>query len=206
MESSYPPALGIPTATGGEPVPWEVLAFGPFRLDRVQHVLRKAGQPLRVGGRALEILLALLERPGETVSKKELLERVWRQGAVEEGTMRVHISTLHRILGNGESGTPYVQNVPGRGYRFAAPVARVRDLAGASGIPASGCGGPPSDEGRVGPDSNSTPALPAEIAPLVVFFIRRASSYHTCPRFGPSAPRHSEPAGSDQRLARDRPL
>jgi DNA-binding winged helix-turn-helix (wHTH) protein len=115
----------------------EVLAFGPFRLDRVQHVLRKSGKPLRMGGRALEILLVLVEQPGATVSKTELLERVWTNGVVEEGTMRVHIAALRRILGDDESGIPYVQNVSGRGYRFAAHVARVRELSPDTVAPAS---------------------------------------------------------------------
>jgi predicted ATPase/DNA-binding winged helix-turn-helix (wHTH) protein len=119
-----------------------VLAFGPFRLDRVRHVLRKSGKPLRMGGRAREILLTLLERPGETVSKRELLKRVWANSAIEESTMRVHITALRKILSDGESGIEYVQNVPGRGYRFAAPVARVRELSPATVAPASSASEP----------------------------------------------------------------
>lgn len=130
-------ALEIPTALVSPEAPCEVLAFGPFRFDRVRQVLCKSGQRLRMGGRAREILLALLERSGETVSKRELLERVWANGAVEEGTMRAHITALRRILGDGESGSEYVQNVPGRGYRFAAPVAYVREVSPATVTPAS---------------------------------------------------------------------
>jgi predicted ATPase/DNA-binding winged helix-turn-helix (wHTH) protein len=106
----------------------EVLVFGPFRLDPVRHVLWEAGKPLRLGSRALEILLALVERAGETVGTSELLARVWPNSVVEGGTLRVHIAALRKILGDGESGVRYVENVSGQGYRFAAPVTRLREI------------------------------------------------------------------------------
>ena len=104
---------------------YEVLAFGPFRLDPVLQILREGGKPLRLGSRAVEILLALVERAGETVSKNELLARVWPESVVEEGTLRVHLAALRKILGESESGVHYIANVAGRGYRFAAHVTRV---------------------------------------------------------------------------------
>jgi len=108
--------------TGNE----DVLIFGPFRLDPVKRVLWEAGKPLRLGNRAFEILLALVERAGQLVGSNELLDRVWPNGAVEVVTLRVHIAALRKILGDGESGIRYVQNVSGRGYRFTAPVIRAR--------------------------------------------------------------------------------
>jgi DNA-binding winged helix-turn-helix (wHTH) protein len=117
----------------------EVLAFGPFRLDPVRHVLREAGKPIQLGSRALGILLALVERAGETVSKNELLERVWKNCVVEDGTLRVHIATLRKILGEGESGGVYVENVSGQGYRFAAPVTCLRERPESGTAPPRGC-------------------------------------------------------------------
>jgi predicted ATPase len=70
----------------------------------------------------LEILSALVERPGNLVSKDELLARVWPETFVEESNLRVHIAALRRALGDGQAGNRYVTNVPGRGYCFVAPV------------------------------------------------------------------------------------
>jgi predicted ATPase/DNA-binding winged helix-turn-helix (wHTH) protein len=80
------------------------------------------GKPVRLGGRALEILVALVERPGEIVSKRELIARVWPNSIVEEGNLKAHIAALRKALGDGRDGNRYLVNVPGRGYSFVAPV------------------------------------------------------------------------------------
>jgi predicted ATPase/DNA-binding winged helix-turn-helix (wHTH) protein len=103
----------------------EDLTFGPFRLDRQQRVIFRAHAPLRLGSRAREILLILVERAGEVVKKSELMARVWPDTIVEEGTLRVHIAALRKALGDGQSGVRYVENVTGHGYRFIAPLTRV---------------------------------------------------------------------------------
>jgi predicted ATPase/DNA-binding winged helix-turn-helix (wHTH) protein len=109
---------------------YEVLIFGRFRLDPVQHVLYEGDRPLRLGSRALEILIALAERCGQVVSKQELIARVWpKTGAVQDATLRVHIATLRRALGDGERGTRYVENISGLGYRFVAHVVRREEHA-----------------------------------------------------------------------------
>src|SRR6516164_3314230 len=68
----------------------EVLTFGPFRLRPAQRTLSKDGKPVRIGGRALDILAALTERAGQTVSKEELIARAWPDMVVEEAALRVH--------------------------------------------------------------------------------------------------------------------
>lgn len=78
---------------------------------------------MRLGGRALEILITLVERAGELVSKEELVERVWPGVRVEEGNLRVHVAALRRVLGDGGLGERYLATEPGRGYRFVAPLA-----------------------------------------------------------------------------------
>jgi predicted ATPase/DNA-binding winged helix-turn-helix (wHTH) protein len=97
-------------------------AFGPFRLFAAQHLLLEHEKPLRLGSRALEILTVLVENPGEVVTKEELVARVWPDTFVEEGNLRVHMAALRRALGDGQAGSRYVVTVPGRGYRFVAPV------------------------------------------------------------------------------------
>src|SRR5467141_4455582 len=94
----------------------DVLCFGPFRLAASERVLEKEGVPVRLGSRALDILVALIERPGEVVTKKDLFARVWPDLVVDESNLRYHVSALRKALGERQSGTCYVTNVSGRGY------------------------------------------------------------------------------------------
>lgn len=100
--------------------PW--IRFGAFCLRPVQRLLLKDDQPVNVGSRALEILIALLERPGEVVSSKDLMARVWPSTFVEPANLTVNIAALRRVLGDGRDGNRFLINIPGRGYLFVAPV------------------------------------------------------------------------------------
>lgn len=101
------------------------IAFGPFLLFPAQRELLKSGQPVKVGSRALDILIALAERPGETVDKRDLVSRIWPHTVVDEGNLKVHVAALRRALEDGQHERRYVINVPGRGYCFVAPVDQV---------------------------------------------------------------------------------
>jgi DNA-binding winged helix-turn-helix (wHTH) protein len=98
------------------------VSFGPFRLLPAQQLLLEGEAPVRLGSRALDILIALVERAGELVTKNELMTRVWPDTVVEESNLKVHVAGLRRALGDGQPGRRYLANVPGRGYRFVAPV------------------------------------------------------------------------------------
>ena len=100
------------------------LAFGPYRLAPSHRTLIKDGRPVPLNGRAFDLLLALVERAGEVVSKEELIARVWPSTVVEENNLRVHIGTLRKALSGGQDGLRYIENVVGRGYSFVAPVTR----------------------------------------------------------------------------------
>jgi predicted ATPase len=78
-------------------------------------MLLENGRRVRLGSRALDILIALVERRGELVTKAELVGRVWQGIFVDEATLRVHISALRKTLGEG-----YISNIAGRGYCFLA--------------------------------------------------------------------------------------
>ena len=81
--------------------PTEV-SFGPFRLLRTQFLLLEGDKPVPLGSRALEILIALLERHGELVSKQDLMARVWPNVFVEPANLTVHMSALRRALRDGQ--------------------------------------------------------------------------------------------------------
>jgi predicted ATPase/DNA-binding winged helix-turn-helix (wHTH) protein len=102
----------------------ETFVFASFRLIPAQRMLLDDGEPLRLGSRALDVLITLVEHAGETVSKEQLIARAWPDTVVDEGALRVHVSALRKALGDGRAGRRYITNNPGRGYTFVAPVAR----------------------------------------------------------------------------------
>ena len=104
------------------------MSFGPFRVLPRQFLLLEGNKRVPLGSRALEILIVLLERAGELVSKQELMERVWPNIFVEPANLTVHISALRRLLRDGRDGNRFIINIPGRGYRFVASVALVDRL------------------------------------------------------------------------------
>jgi predicted ATPase/DNA-binding winged helix-turn-helix (wHTH) protein len=98
------------------------LSFGPFNLVASERLLTTKGSAVELGSRALDILLALISKPNEIVSKKELMSRVWPDVIVEEGSLRFHIAGLRKALGDGQGGARYITTIAGRGYCFVAPI------------------------------------------------------------------------------------
>src|SRR5260370_28570491 len=97
-------------------------SFGPFRLIPTQRLLLEAEKPLRLGSRALDILIALVERRGELVSKEELMARVWPKMFVEPANLTVHVAAVRRGPGDGRNATRHPAKNPRRGATFRAPV------------------------------------------------------------------------------------
>ena len=93
--------------------------FGRFELQPAERRLLDNGLPVAIGARAFDVLVVLVERAGELVSKNELLTRVWSGLVVEENNLQVQVSTLRKLLGES-----VVATIPGRGYRFLLPVER----------------------------------------------------------------------------------
>jgi adenylate cyclase len=103
--------------------------FEGFRLDWGAGVLFRRDEhgvfaPMAIGSRALDILGVLVERPGDLVSRAEIMETVWPGAAVEDSNLNVQIAALRRILDQNREHGSCIQTVPGRGYRFVAPVTR----------------------------------------------------------------------------------
>jgi predicted ATPase/DNA-binding winged helix-turn-helix (wHTH) protein len=116
----------------------EAIFFGPFRLYPAQRLLKKGEHPVKLGARAFDILLALVERAGEVLAHKDLIARVWPNVIVEEISLRVHIASLRKALDGGQSSDHYITNVSGRGYCFSASISHERatpDLTSPPGTP-----------------------------------------------------------------------
>jgi predicted ATPase/DNA-binding winged helix-turn-helix (wHTH) protein len=137
------------------------ILFGAYRLVPSERALFNGGQPVRLSGRAFDLLVALVERPGEVLSKDELIARVWPSTCVEEGNLRVHIGALRKVL-HDAGGSLYVENVVGRGYSFVAPVRRIthRDASSPS---ASASASAPENVSAAGaiPATPPMPPMPA---------------------------------------------
>ncbi|MEA1652648.1 transcriptional regulator [Nitrospirillum sp. BR 11164] len=101
-----------------------LLTFGPFRLSPGRKILMDGDAPLRLGSRALDILIVLAEHAGQVVAKDDLVANVWPDTYVDDANLRVNIAALRKALGEGRDGARYIANVPGRGYCFVAPVTR----------------------------------------------------------------------------------
>jgi predicted ATPase/DNA-binding winged helix-turn-helix (wHTH) protein len=111
-----------------QPIREMALTFGPFRFLPQQRLLTRSGLPLRVGSRALDILAVLLARAGEVVTKDEIVRRVWPDTVVEENNLRVHLTALRKLLGEGHLSGRFIENIPGRGYSFVATVEQQNEL------------------------------------------------------------------------------
>ena len=105
-----------------------VYEFTPYRLVPALRQLVRDGTPVKLGARAFDVLVSLVERRERTVSKNELMDLVWPTAVVEENNLEVQIVTLRKLLGYAAIAT-----VPGRGYRFTLPV----EQTGTVGMPAS---------------------------------------------------------------------
>jgi DNA-binding winged helix-turn-helix (wHTH) protein len=99
--------------------------FGPFRLDITTRVLLRESEIVPLTPKALDMLVALVERCGDLVGRKELLEAVWPDVHVEEGNLNSNIFLLRRVLGEDNDGQTYIVTIPRRGYRFVAGVREI---------------------------------------------------------------------------------
>jgi DNA-binding winged helix-turn-helix (wHTH) protein/tetratricopeptide (TPR) repeat protein len=95
--------------------------FGPFHLDVERLLLLVDGEPVALGPKVVETLLALVEHPGEVLAKGALLDRIWPEGFVEEANLAQNIYVLRKTL-RTHWDHDVIETVPRRGYRFTAPV------------------------------------------------------------------------------------
>ena len=98
--------------------------FGPYRLDPQQATLFREGEPIPLTPKVFDTLRVLVENAGRLLSRQELLEEVWPDSIVVDGTLSQNIWVLRTALGEDEE-TKYIETVPRRGYRFIASVQRI---------------------------------------------------------------------------------
>jgi DNA-binding winged helix-turn-helix (wHTH) protein len=121
-----PPPIHPVMADGDIKTSW-VISFGPFRVTRARRLVERDGEVVRLGSRAFDILAYLLERAGQVVSHRALLEAVWPGTHVGEGNLRFQMAVLRKALGSAEAN--YIINVPGRGYCFTAPLSKQDEVS-----------------------------------------------------------------------------
>ena len=105
-----------------------IFEFDRFHLDRRGLFRRGEGAvlaPVEIGSRALDVLRVLLERPGDLVSRDEIMAVAWPRVVVEDNNLTIQIAALRRVLDQDRANGSCIQTVPGRGYRFAVPVTLV---------------------------------------------------------------------------------
>ena len=100
----------------------QVYEFKGFRLEAAQRRLLYNGQPVPLKPKILDLLLLLVQMRGRLVEKDELMKEIWPNTIVEENNITVSMSILRKTLGEGRNGRQFIETVPGRGYRFVAPV------------------------------------------------------------------------------------
>lgn len=140
-------------------------AFDAFILDEEARTLQREGEAVALTPRAFEMLLVLLRRAGEPLSKEDLLTQVWPDAFVEEANLAVHISMLRKTLGERPGGGQYIETLPRRGYRFAAAVRELDEAL------------PHGDLQTLPPDAAEPPS-PTPVSPAIM----------TAPRFAGGPP------------------
>jgi DNA-binding winged helix-turn-helix (wHTH) protein/tetratricopeptide (TPR) repeat protein len=107
----------------------ELYEFGPFRVDAEKEILLRAGEPIPLQPKTFQILLVLIRRPQEVVTKDDLMKAVWPDTFVEEANLSRNIFLLRKAMGESPQDHQYILTVPGRGYRFAEDVRLVPERA-----------------------------------------------------------------------------
>lgn len=171
LSAPFPSYIGSPAS--------RFFAFGEFVLRPERQQLLNRGIQVRIGGRALDLLTALVERPGELVDKQALVSRAWPKTFVDAANLKVNMGSLRRALGESHATPRYIATVVGRGYRFIAPVR-------ASGFQAiSSADGDPATAARIAGLMDDIEAIRQELQQI------RDGSFHAAPgRFddGPGTP------------------
>lgn len=124
------------SSSEGASVVQPVYAFDGFRLDAQHRVLLRAnGEAIPLAPKVFDTLLHFVERPGQLIAKRELLEAIWPHVVVEENNLNQAISALRRVLGETPAAHRFIVTEPGRGYRFVAAVTAISPSRDEAAVP-----------------------------------------------------------------------
>lgn len=100
------------------------MRFGPFQVDQRRQEVSKDGSRLKLQGKVYQVLVALLEKPGEVVTREELRQRLWPADTHVnyDANVNTTVNKLRQVLGDTSDGANFIQTIPRRGYSFVAPV------------------------------------------------------------------------------------
>src|SRR6516162_3473053 len=137
------------TAGGRAP---QTYRFGLFEVDERQGDILKQGSRMRLRGRPYDILLILLDRPGELITREELRARLWSSDTFVDFDhgLNASVNRLRDVLGDSAETPRFIETIPRKGYRFLAPVTVApslpsRPAESTSVREAAGTAAPPSD-------------------------------------------------------------
>ena len=99
--------------------------FGQYRLDMEARLLFRRGERVVLTPKAVDLLIALVAAEGKPIGKEDLLQKVWPDTVVEEGSLTSHISLLRKALGEGHDEPRFIETIPKRGYRFVCPLTQI---------------------------------------------------------------------------------
>ena len=108
--------------------------FGPFRLAPGEHRLYRNGEVILLPPKEFDLLLLLVQNPGQVMNRESLIKALWPNTVVEEANLNVHISALRKALAEGAGEQHFIETLPRLGYRFIAPVTEVNGTAAISSI------------------------------------------------------------------------
>lgn len=106
---------------------YKIYTFEDFRLDAAHLLLYRDGDQVTITPRAVQTLLALIERPGEVVSKEQLMQAIWGDTVVEESNLSQYLHILRKALGRTRDGGSFIETLKRRGYRFNGNVTLVEN-------------------------------------------------------------------------------
>lgn len=99
--------------------------FDEFRINTTERILQRRGQDIPLPPKVFDLLIALVARHGQVVTKDQLMSEVWPDTFVEETNLKVYVSTLRKALGEGAEGAKFIETLPRRGYRFVGAVTEI---------------------------------------------------------------------------------
>ena len=157
------------------------IQFGVYELDREAGELRKHGLLIRLQEQPLQVLLALVERPGQIVTREEIRQRIWGQDTFVDFAQSLNkaVNRLREALSDDAAQPRYVETIPRRGYRFVAPVTGVVSIDQNAATPqradfdlGSGKTGPPPRawRGKIAAVGVTAIVIALAIAATVVWF------------------------------------